>query len=203
MSRSRTTTQDLGAVPFRIEVRAEARPERPGREAPPSMPALAGGALSDLQSLVVRRWKGSLILSFGEVNIPLDLRRDLDVVEEIVVLLVELVDAGHGELNLVDGEQVVTLEAQVFGPDVQIDFVDDEGRAPRFRGQGLPKKATVRLRAVVLQASAAIRQLIELAVQVDPRFAARPELPLLQQDLDAMTAATAELPERFKKEGGA
>lgn len=198
MARSNSQGADLGPVPFRLELRAEARPARPGREAPPSMPAMAGGALSDLQALVSRKWKGALVLGVGPAVIPLDLKRDLDIVEELVVFLLELVDSGHGELSLVDGDHLITVEAQVFGPDVTLEFADEEGRAPRFRGQNLPRRASVRLRAVVEQGTAVIENLLELAAGVEEGFSTRTEVGQLRQDLRTLLDATAHQPAAFR-----
>lgn len=194
----KSAAQELGPVPFQIELLAEPRVERdrPGPKRP--MPALAGGALSDLQTVHARGWKGQFTLRFGPTSLTLSLQRDLDCLEELVVFLLELVDAGAGEWTLPDGERFVVLEAQVFGPDVQVDFTDEDGGVARFRGQSLPRRATVRLRALVEEGAGLVLRLIEQARKVDPVFGQREELSLLEVDMAAVVAAVADRPREWK-----
>ena len=114
----------------------------------------------------------------------------------------ELVDAGYGEWTLLDGDDALIIEAQVFGPDVQLEFGCENG-APRFRGRSLPRKATLRLRALIEEGVGIIRQLLEQAGRLDPAFVEREEVTLLVQDLDTVVGAVADLPREFRsKETG-
>jgi hypothetical protein len=194
----KSASQDLGNVPFRIELLAEPRVERerPGPKRP--MPALAGGALSDLQAVHGRGWKGQFTLRFGTTGLTLSLQRDLDCLEEFVVFLIELVDAGAGEWGLPDGDRLMVLEAQAFGPDLRVEFADEDGGIARFRGQNLPRRATVRLRAFVEEGAALVRKLIVQSREVDPKFGERPELLGLEEDLAAMVEAVAGKPRDWK-----
>jgi len=96
-----------------------------------------------------------------------------------------------------DGRDMLVFEAQVFGPDIQLELAGEDG-APRFKGQLLPRKALVRLRRFVQQGVALLRMVLEQQCGVDAEFARSAQRALFEQDLSDVEAAVAELPLEFK-----
>jgi len=159
------------------------------------------GFLSDAVAAWASAWSGSWTVSFGPVSLELATPGGLEFLEEFWVFLLELVDAGYGEWSLYDGAEDLTMEAQVFGPDVQLEFTSDGGH-PRFAGVDLPDRATLRLRAVVAQGTALLRQLLKEARRVRPELGDRPELVGMQTDMEQLEEAVATLPATFRGAAG-
>ena len=113
------------------------------------------------------------------------------------MFLLDLVDVGYGEWSLYDGRDTLVLEAQVFGPDIQLEFTGQTG-TPRFRGVRLPHKALIRLRRFVEQGAGAVRSVMEQQCAVDAVFSGHHERALFEEDLAQIEAAVAELPLEFK-----
>jgi hypothetical protein len=183
---------DLGAVSF--SVRLKTKPVEGEVEAPSSE---AVGLIAELAATHARAWTGSWMVSFGEVPIRLEVPRDLELLEEFWVLLLELVDSDHGEWSLYDGSRDLTMEAQVFGPDVNFEFTSEGGR-PRWLKADLPQRATVRLRAVVAEGTAMVRQIASEACRIDPALKESDQLAGLLADIEALQEAVADLPATFR-----
>jgi hypothetical protein len=193
---------DLGPVPFALELRSEARPLREGRGGRPlPTPAPFGGLLSDLRTIHARGFRGSWTLRLGPLALSLSTQKDLDGIEELWVFLLELVDAGHGEWSLHesgDSEDPLVIEAQRFGPDVNLEFGRESG-PPRFRGKALPRRATVRLRALVEEGAALLEKLLAEAASLEPALGARSEARGLREDMQALRDAVKELPRDWRR----
>lgn len=189
--------QDLG--PVRFKVRLESEPFAAEGEQPADVGV---GFLGDVIAAYASAWSGGWTVSFGPQALRLATPRNLDCLEEFWVFLLELVDSGHGEWSLYDGSDDLTMEAQVFGPDVQVEFISEAGRA-RFAGADLPDRATVRLRAVVAEGVAFLRQLLTEARRVRPDLAEREELAGMLGDIEQLIEAVASLPATFKGEASA
>jgi len=188
---------DLGPVPFSIAVRAiprkgvaSAGPLGGGEEG-------SGGILADLHERHHRCFRSTWELHLGSLQLVVDGARQLDALESLWVFLLDLVDVGYGEWSLYDGRETLVLEAQVFGPDIQLELAGESG-APRFRGERLPRKALVRLRSFVEQGVQAVRLVMEQQCAVDEAFAGHGERSLFEQDLSEIELAVAELPLEFK-----
>ena len=186
--------QDLGPVRFKVRLASEPFAVE---EAEPV--DVGVGFLADVAAAHASAWSSRWTVSFGPTNLRLSLPENLDCLEEFWVLLLELVDSDCGEWTLHDGSRALTMEAQVFGPDVRFEFSSEEGR-PRFGGVDLPASATVRLRAVVAQGTAFIRQLLTEARRVRPDLQDREEMTGLMADVEQLQAAVASLPATFKGE---
>lgn len=187
---------DLGPVRFAMAVQARPRIETPTGEAPPEFEG--GGLLAELPTVHGRGWKGTWTVAFGPTELKMPLGEGLAAAEELLVFILELVDAGYGEWTLYDREdKALILEAQVFGPDVNLEFGGEDG-PPHWNGKRLSKKATVRLRKVVDQGTEALRTLLKQAARLDPDFGSDGSLKSLWDDLDALKEAVADLPRSFK-----
>ncbi len=154
------------------------------------------GLLADLAAAHSRGWRGDWLVSLGSVSLELGLPLDAEVLEEFWVFLIELVDSDGGEWSLRAGEDELTIEAQVFGPDVNFEFVS-EGSSPRFGGAALPRRATVRLRAVVCEGTAFLASLVSESCRIDPGLRGREDLAGLEADLTQAQEAVASLPGTF------
>ena len=186
--------RDLG--PVRVSVRLKSEPLL--ADAPEREPGV--GLLADMAVAYQRGWKGSWTLSFGEARLVLRTPDHLALMEEFWVFLIELVDAGHGEWSLTDETQDLTVEAQVFGPDVQLEFTSGDG-PPRYAGRGFPSKATVRLRALISEGTAVIRQFVTQAARMDPTLRERSDLISLLEDAGQLVEAVSNLPGTFRERG--
>jgi hypothetical protein len=187
-------------VKFKIDVKAKPRVEPPGQTA--ELEFDGGGLLAALPAVHTKAWVGDWSIVLGDETIKLAFGEGLGAAEELLVFMLELVDDAHGEWTLFDrDENALILEAQAFGPDVNLELASEEG-APRWNGRKLPRKATVRLRAVVDQGTAALRTLLKQAARVDPDFGADGSLKGLWEDLDALKEAVAELPRGFAPRDG-
>jgi len=181
--------EDLGPVPFSITTEYAPRDERL-----PHPVDLVGGPLAELQAIHATIYRGKWAAHFGGVPLKLKTHVDVEAVEELFVFLLELVDGGFGEWTLRDKDQTIVLEAQVFGPDADLEFGDAEGNAPRFRRVRFPKRAKVRLRALVEESARLIRRMIVDVSVADPDFGGADEI---SADLDALVEAVAPLPRDF------
>ncbi len=187
---------DLGPVPFSIDIDVR---ERAGKKAEPS----AGGILAALSGVHRSGYTGRFRVRIGEVTLELKTEHDLGFVEELYVLLMELLDSQVGEWTLFDQQDKgLILEAQAHGPDVNIEFTGEDG-APSWNGKGLPRRATVRVRALVEAGADALRTLLKQAGKVDPDFGADGQLGEIWGDLDELVAAVSDLPAAFKAKGDA
>ncbi len=157
-----------------------------------------GGILSDLQVLHGGYFRSTWTVQLGSVQLRVDPRKQLDLMESLWVFLLDLVDVGYGEWSLYDGRDMLVFEAQVFGPDIQLEFCG-EGSAPRFGGERLPQKAVVRLRRFVEQGAAALRLVLEQQEAVDSDFSTLPGLEAFAEDLKEIEAVVSELPLEFKE----
>jgi len=204
---------DLGPVPFRIKVTAKPRTVAGGGDAEAGLNGGAGDALepadelgmgffSELQALHGALFEGQWRFHFGPVKLGLELPRDLDYLEEFWVFLLELVDVGYGEWTLEGEDNSLILEAQVFGPDVQLEFGSEKG-APGFRGKALPRRALVRLRSIVDEGTAFVSELIDDASRAHSGFGDRPETQQILEDLRALQEAVASYPALFRSQAEA
>ncbi|MBN92556.1 MAG: hypothetical protein CL928_00565 [Deltaproteobacteria bacterium] len=198
---------DLGPVPFSIKVILKPRVEAGGDANRDSLgdraeDDLRDGFFSELQSLHGSLFEGNWRLHFGPVKVSLKLPEDLDYLEEFWVFLLELVDAGYGEWTLDDEGDPLILEAQVFGPDVQLEFGAEKG-SPSFRGVALPRRALVRLRAVVDEGTGFVSSLVEAVRRADSRFQAPAEADQILSDLEVLRGAVASYPAAFRPRGAA
>lgn len=195
MSRRARTPVDLGPVPFSARLSSEPfASEQP-------VPEPGVGFLADLGAAWASAWSGTFTVSFGEASLRLAMPDSMDCLEEFWVFLLELVDVGHGEWSLYDGADDLTLEAQVFGPDVQLEFTSEAGR-PGFGGVELPDRALLRLRAVIAEGTGFFRQLLREARRVQPALGERAEHAGLLEDMDQLQAAVESLPATFKGAAG-
>jgi hypothetical protein len=138
-------------------------------------------------------------LALGPHTLPLDLSAESGHLEELWVFLLELVDTGGGEWTLGDGDDLVTLDAQVYGPDVIVDFATQD-ESGSFGGVVLPRKATLRLRAVVSAGTSFFRAFFKEALRMDKGMKDRPDLLAFYEDLDQLESAVADLPGTFKRQ---
>jgi len=160
------------------------------------------GLLADLATVHRRGWESQWSLAVGPHTLPLELSAESGHLEELWVFLLELVDTGGGEWTLGDGDDFVTLDAQVYGPDVIVDFAtQDESGA--FAGVVLSRKATLRLRAVVCTGTAFFRAFLKEALRMDRGMKDRPDLLAFCEDLDQLESAVADLPGTFKRQAEA
>lgn len=183
---------DLGPVPFSITTEYGPRQER----LPPPI-GVIGGPLASLQAIHAVVYRGKWAAHFGGVPLKLKTHVDIEAIEELYVFLIELVDGGFGEWILRDKDQTIVLEAQVFGPDADLEFGDADGEAPKFRRVLFPKRAKVRLRALVEESVGLIRRMVTEVAVADPGFGGADEL---RADLDALVQAVADLPLTFGAE---
>jgi hypothetical protein len=195
MSSRNHPPRDLGPVRFKVRLRSE-----PFAVEDAEPVDVGVGFLADVAAAHASAWSSRWTVSFGPTTLQLKLPQDLDCLEEFWVLLLELVDSDHGEWSLNDGARDLTMEAQVFGPDVRFEFTSESGR-PRFGGVELPASATVRLRAVVAEGIGFLRQLLTEARRVRPELGDREELVGMMSDVEQLQEAVASLPATFK--GGA
>ena len=184
---------DLGPVPFTATLEHQPRDER--GPAPERVP---GGPLARLAAVHSRHYRGKWSLTFGDVPVKLKTHVDLGSVEELFVFLVELVDGGFGEWSIEDKDELLVVEATVNGVDVDLEFGDGDGGEARFRRVRFPKRATVRLAAVVNECARLLRRLVVDASVADPEFGDEPALAELREDLAALTEAVAGMPEAFR-----
>ncbi len=190
-----TPRADLGAVSCTFTVHSVARRSRPKDSGPEEG---TGGILSDLQVLHSGYFRSIWTLQLGTVQLQVDTRKQLDLMESLWVFLLNLVDVGYGEWSLYDGRDMLVFEAQVFGPDIQLELCG-EGAAPRFAGERLPQKASVRLRRFVEQGVSALRLVLEEQQGVDSDFSSLPGLEAFAEDLKEMENAVSDLPLEFKR----
>jgi hypothetical protein len=155
------------------------------------------GLLAELATAHRRGWQGRWKLQIGELHFPLDLSPDSGQLEEFWVFLLELTDADGGEWTLSSGGELLTLEGQVHGPDVILDFATED-EAGRFGGAVLPRKATVRLRALVCSGTAFFRSFLKESCRLAPGMNGRPDLLGFYEDLDALEASVSDLPGTFR-----
>ena len=191
---------DLGPVKIKIDVQAEPRVEPPRGEPEPAFEG--GGLLASLPSVHARGWVGGWSLVLGPQTLKLSFGEGLAAAEELLVLLLELVDDGHGEWTLFDADgEALIVEAQVHGPDVNLEFTGEDG-PPRWNNRKISQRATVRLRGLVDQGTAALRALLKQAARIEPSFGADGSLKGLWDDLDALKEAVAELPRGYAPKVG-
>jgi hypothetical protein len=186
---------DLGPVPFTLTVHSIER-RVAGRDAGPEEGT--GGILSDLQALHSTKFRSTWTLQLGEVELLVNVAKQLDLIESLWVFLLDLVDVGYGEWSVYDGRDMLVFEAQVFGPDIQLELCGEAGM-PRFGGALLPRKAMVRLRRFIEQGVAALRLTLEQQKSLDPDFSSLPGLTDFAGELVEMEEAVAELPLEFKQ----
>lgn len=192
--------EDLGPVRVRLELVSEPRitsgasPEREGEE--------AVGLLGELSALHARGWDSRATLGLGALSFGLDLSADSGQLEELWVFLLELAEGEGGEWTLSSGDDTVTLEAQVYGPDLIVDFDCSEPKG-RFAGAVLPRQATLRLRAMICAGTALFRSFLKEALRLDAGMGDRPDLLAFYEDLDQLEAAVAELPGTFRSRDSA
>ncbi len=194
MPQRRRDRTDAGPVPFSL--RLESTPATVER---PEVFDVGPGLIGDLAATYARGWRGRWTVHLGPARIELELPRDGMLLEELWVLLIELVDAEAGEWSLYDGDDELVLEMQVYGPDVNIELTTGGGGPPRFRGQRLPDRATVRLRALIAEGVAFFAQLVDDAARLDDTLTERDDLAGFRADLKALTEAVADLPGTFRK----
>ena len=190
MARRAPPPDDLGPVPFSVTTDYGPRDERL-----PPPDDVSGGPLAELQARHAAVYRGRWTAHFGGVPLKLKTHVDLEAIEELFVFMIELLDSGFGEWSLRDKNQFIVIEAQVFGPDADLEFGDADGNAPKFRNVQFPKRAKVRLRALGEECSKLIRRLIVEVAASDPAFAGGDEV---RADLDALVDAVAPLPESFQ-----
>ena len=191
----RAPRADLGPVACTFTVHSVAR-RGSGKDSGPEEGT--GGILSDLQVLHGMLFRSTWTVQLGSVELRVDPRKQLDLMESLWVFLLDLVDVGYGEWSLYDGRDMLVFEAQVFGPDVQLEFCG-EGSAPRFGGERLPAKALVRLRRFVEQGASALRLVLQQQREADADFSTLPGLEDFAEDLKEIEAAVSELPLEFKE----
>ncbi len=177
-------------MPFSVRLRSQPS------ITPPADVDAGVGLLADLAAAWARGWTGRWTVHLGDVTVKLPLPERFDLLEEFWVLLLELVEAEAGEWSLYDG---VVVEAQVFGPDVNLEFSAPDGGAPRLGGAALPERATVRLRALTSQGVAFLRRLHEEASKLDPSLREREDAVGFLDDMQQLLDAVADLPGTFKK----
>jgi hypothetical protein len=156
------------------------------------------GLLADVVTLHRKGWEAEWTLAVGPHTLPLDLSAESGHLEELWVFLLELVDTGGGEWTLGDGDDFVTLDAQVYGPDVIVDFATQDASGS-FGDAVLARKATLRLRAIVSAGTAFFRAFLKEALRMDKGMKDRPDLLAFYEDLDQLEAAVADLPGTFKR----
>ena len=188
---------DLGPVPVTLSVHSVAR-KSASKDSGPEVGT--GGVLADLQALHSLRFRSTWLVQLGTVELRVDVRKQLDLMESLWVFLLDLVDVGYGEWSLYDGRDMVVFEGQVFGPDVQLELCGEDSE-PRFAGQRLPRKALVRLRRFVEQGAVALRAVLEEQRALDPAFSELPGLEAFAADLCEIEVAVAGLPLDFKQRG--
>ena len=192
---------DLGPVPVEVSVRRQPQADESGglgnSEDALGDDGLAVGLLGELLEVFGAHFAGSWQFRFGPAALEMRLPGDPDAIEEFWVFLLELVDAGFGEWTLHEGEEVLVIEAQVFGPDVQIEFAS-EPRGGVFRGQPLPRRCLVRLRALIEQGVSLFRVVLADLVSVDASLAHREDLVAFETDLEQLEKAVHLLPEAFR-----
>jgi len=184
---------DLG--PVRFSVSTEYGPRDVRLQADESM----GGPLAALQTSHAATYKGKWTVHFGHVPLQLKTHVHADAIEELFIFLIELVDAGFGEWTVRDKSQTLVIEAQVYGPDADLEFGDGEGGPPSFKRVQFPKRAKVRLRALVEECARFLRRLLVDVTVADPTFAGADEV---RADLDALVEAVAALPLEFRAKDG-
>jgi len=191
---------DLGPSSFSVVLASQPRIGGPGTGTPQDdfEPI---GLLAELATAHQRGWEGRWSLRIGELQFSLDLSPESGQLEEFWVFLLELTDAGGGEWTLSSGGELLTLEGQVYGPDVILDFAteDDSGH---FGGAVLPRKATVRLRALICSGTAFFRAFLKESCRIARGMNERPDLLGFYEDLDALEAAVADLPGTFRPKDG-
>jgi len=160
------------------------------------------GLLAELAALHLRGWKSEWSMALGSLEFRLDLSPDSGQLEEFWVFLLELVDAQGGEWTLIEGDDVVTFDGQVYGPDVVLDFATQD-ESGHFAGSVLPRKATMRLRALICAGTSFFRAFVKEAVRMDKGMKERPDLLAFHEDLEQLEEAVADLAGTFRKKEGA
>lgn len=184
--------RDVGPVP--CSIRLDSKPSTGG-----AVEVDVGvGLLADVAAAYARGWTGRWRIGLGKDHVELRTPEDLIHLEEFWVFLIELVDAEAGEWSLYDGSRELVMEAQVYGPDINIELTMG-GTSPTFRGRRMPDRATVRLRAFVAEGVAFLNGLVAEASKLDPTLLERSDLAGFQDDLRQLTDAVADLPGTFKK----
>ncbi len=156
-----------------------------------------GGILAELQGCHRRVFRSTWNLDIGTLSVAVDWHAQFDALESLWVFLLDLVDVGYGEWSLHDGRGALVVEAQVFGPDIQLEFASEQGE-PRFKGQRLPRRALVRVRAMVEQGVGLIRHVLRELSEVDTDFGQSDAVGLFEQDLQEIVASVSDLPLEFR-----
>lgn len=190
MPRRAPPPDDLGPVRFSITTEYGPRDQR---EAVPQ--DVMGGPLAALVASHGAVYRGKWSAHVGSCPINLKTHVHTDAIEELFVFLIEVVDGGFGEWILRDKDDVLIVEAQVYGPDVELEFGDADGNKPTFRRVQFPKRAKVRLRALVEECGRFLGRLIVDVTVADPDFAGADEV---RADLDSLLGAVSNLPLEFK-----
>jgi len=190
---------ELGPSAFFVELDSQPRIGSAGAAAEAEFEPV--GLLAELATAHQRGWQSRWTLNIGELSFDLDLSPESGQLEEFWVFLLELTDAAGGEWTLGAESESLTLEGQVYGPDVIVDFAteDDSGG---FAGRVLPRKATVRLRALVCSGTAFFRRFLKESCRIAQGMKDRPDLLGFYEDLDSLEAAVADLPGTFRSKDG-
>ncbi|MCP4867443.1 MAG: hypothetical protein GY898_01830 [Proteobacteria bacterium] len=183
---------DVGPVPCSIRLDS-----KPATRAPDEVD-VGVGLLADVAAAYAKGWTGRWRIGLGKDQLELRTPDDLIHLEEFWVLLLEVVDADAGEWSLYDGDAELVMEAQVHGPDINLEL-SSAGGPPKFRGRRMPDRATVRLRAFVANGVAFFQALIDQAAKLDPSLLERDDLAGFREDLGQLTEAVADMPGTFKK----
>ena len=188
---------DLG--PVAVSLAVSSVPRRGGRnsEMSSSQAEGAGGILAELQDCHRRAFRSAWDLDVGTLSVSVDWHAQFDALESLWVFLLDLVDVGYGEWSLHDGRGALIIEAEVFGPDVQLEFASEQGE-PRFKGQRLPRRALVRVRAMVEQGVGLIRHVLRELSEVDADFGQGDAVGPFEQDLQEIVASVSGLPLEFR-----
>jgi hypothetical protein len=184
-------------VPVLLSVRSVPRKGGAGRTPVAGDEEGSGGILAELHERHSRSFRSTWELQLGTLQLVIDSSRQLDALEALWVFLLDLVDVGYGEWSLYDGRDTLVIEAQVFGPDIQLELAGESG-SPRFKGQRLPGRALVRLARFVEQGAGAVATVLEQQCGADAEFAAHPERAGFEQELRDLRAAVAGLPLEFR-----
>ena len=193
--KQRSRLDDLG--PTYLALRLDSQPRIEAAPKPIDSEFEPVGLLAELATLHLRGWRSKWTLALGPHKFQLDLSPEVGQLEELWVFLLELVDAAGGEWTITDRDAALTLDGQVYGPDVVLDLAtpDESGR---FAGSALPRKATLRLRALICAGTAFFRGFIKEATRMDKGMKDRSDLLAFLEDLDQLEAAVADLPGTFK-----
>tara|TARA_Y100001968_G_scaffold182463_1_gene167063 strand:+ start:1708 stop:2256 length:549 start_codon:yes stop_codon:yes gene_type:complete len=160
-----------------------------------------GGVLAELQARHCGSFQVNWEVRFGDVCLPVEVAPQLDLLESLWVFIIDLVDLGYGEWSLHDGRDLLVFEAQVFGPDVHLEF-GGEAAPPRYAGIKMPGRALVRLRRLVEQGAGVLRDTLGQQQALEPGLVESKSWIEFCADLDAIESAVAHLPAVFKKTAG-